>query len=269
MVEEQSDEWFKAIEEAKRLMNVRQNIQMEIAKLACKVCEITSGGSNKSETHHTLKNFADESGIKYKTLSNWVAVYKGVYSRVPVPVREKASYATLSTVAQKVRADTPQAKVIETLKTEMNRSGIEPAISRYCQDLRSLLFNLHKTEIFECDAKILEETFYYVRKLEERFRDLAKEMKLKPAQKSFKLDLQYAASEVGRIKINKCDKQIYAFLRKSGKKDFTPTELGKVFTRKSKTASKVAALRSLQKLETFDLVKKGKNGRYFLSGRSA
>lgn len=74
-------EWARCTEEARRLIQQINQNKIQVAKLATQVCDIQWGGGNHWSGHEgvkTLKEFAKEVAMQYKTLTRWVAVYRYV-----------------------------------------------------------------------------------------------------------------------------------------------------------------------------------------------
>lgn len=69
-------------ERLKSLENSVHACQVEIARLALKVCEIRHGGI--SNDLYTITRFADDIGINRKTVSNWTLVHRGVIEKIGI-----------------------------------------------------------------------------------------------------------------------------------------------------------------------------------------
>lgn len=64
------------VDSAKRLVKQIDSYQSRIAEMAIAVCQIRHGG--KSEGYYTLTDFASDTGINNKTLSEWVSIYRNI-----------------------------------------------------------------------------------------------------------------------------------------------------------------------------------------------
>ena len=70
------------VQKGKRLYKQVKSCKQEIAKMALKVCEIKHGGI--SNNYYTIKDYATDTGIPYKTLQRWVTVYKNILVKVGI-----------------------------------------------------------------------------------------------------------------------------------------------------------------------------------------
>src|SRR5690606_28292286 len=68
------------VELGKELVNKIEAYQAKIAEYACLVCDIRHGGI--STNYYTIKDYANDIGIPYKTLQNWIRVYRNVVKRI-------------------------------------------------------------------------------------------------------------------------------------------------------------------------------------------
>lgn len=64
------------LSDIKELGRKVEAVQIEVAELAIKVCDIKHGGF--SANLYTIKDFAKDIGMHSKTLQNWVAAYRNV-----------------------------------------------------------------------------------------------------------------------------------------------------------------------------------------------
>lgn len=58
--------------------------QMDIAKMAVAVCNISHGGISTNK--YTIKDYAEDIGMGYKTVQNWVSVYRNVALKLETKV---------------------------------------------------------------------------------------------------------------------------------------------------------------------------------------
>jgi hypothetical protein len=274
-VTDKQAEWLKALEEAKSYLKNRKICQMKVAKLAASVCEITKGGGNR-EGRYTIKAFSKGTGLSYKSLCNWIFVYRGIYCRLPKALQEKANYTKLANVSYRVNSSTSQNDIIKYVNEEISRNAIESQLMNYAGDVRAMLYNLKRPDIWNTKMEILEEAHYWIAMCKNQISKLSRVKKIAAVNhgkicgrhgsfsvnKAFELDAQFAESEVGKVKINDLDKKVYAHMRANRKIVYTPSRLGEIFYEGSKMSKKLKALRSLEKLVTLDLVDKVKKGHY-------
>lgn len=274
-ITDKQTQWLLAIDEAKGLLKSRLQNQMLVAEKACAVCEITRGGAGVN-TRYTIKAFAKAIKLNPKTLSNWIFVYRGIYLRLPKPLQEKASYTKLSSVSHRINSTTSRDKLAALVQEEFGKTKMDSLVWSYLGDLRALVFNMKKDQIWNCNKKTLEEMHYWIAQASSELRRLRKVKAIDcvchelvalsssshSPKKAFELDAQFASHETGKVKLNTNDKKGYAFIKTSPKKAFTPTRLGEILFEGSKTAKKLKALRVLTKLHSLDLVTKTDDGAY-------
>lgn len=84
-VDPREKKWTEYVERSKSYVSKMAKFRLEIATMALEVCEIHWGGGTHwkgFETTYTLKRFAEETGISYKTLANWVRIKRNVYDKL-------------------------------------------------------------------------------------------------------------------------------------------------------------------------------------------
>lgn len=75
------------VKQGKRLLEEIGTYQAEIAKMAVEVCDIRHGGKTK-EKIYTMKDFAQDLGMKPKTLQGWVATYRDVVVKAGIEIKD-------------------------------------------------------------------------------------------------------------------------------------------------------------------------------------
>lgn len=77
------------VEEAKGYLEKIDSYQYKVASMALQACQIRHGG--KSTHIYTMADFARDTGMKAKTLSAWVTIYRDVLLPVgkPAPTKEE------------------------------------------------------------------------------------------------------------------------------------------------------------------------------------
>lgn len=132
------EKYLKLVNEAKCLIQKIEAYQSKIAKLAVAACDIRHGG--KSTNLYTLRDFAKDTGLPYKTLQNWVRVYRNVILRLP---KEKQSHSA-KTWSKAVKT---QSILKNQKKASNSRSGLKgkmnnPAFSPSNEDIEALFDNV-------------------------------------------------------------------------------------------------------------------------------
>lgn len=70
-------EYKKLVNLAKEQLEIANEARSRIAILAIKACTIRHGGITKDE-YYTLKDFATDIGVNYRTLSRWVVIQRDI-----------------------------------------------------------------------------------------------------------------------------------------------------------------------------------------------
>lgn len=93
MVKEQWENlltWDEAVKEAKDKVRFIHNSQLDIGRLASKVC-IKCKGGRAYKGQNTITKFAREIGVNKKTLFEWVRLYETVVAKTPIANKESFS----------------------------------------------------------------------------------------------------------------------------------------------------------------------------------
>lgn len=113
----------------KDLVNTINCYQAQIAYYATKVCEIKHGGITRSTTY-TLTKYAADIGIKSKTLSEWVSIYRNVITKVDIdPEKVTKKDWTVATRVQSLYAGEKRTmQALAGLSGKKNK-GYRPDVS--------------------------------------------------------------------------------------------------------------------------------------------
>lgn len=163
------DKWNKAIQSAKSLVSITKEHQMQIAKIALEVCEITHGGGVRLDSQKdkfTIKRFAEEAGLNPRTLSGWIGARRLVYEKLSEEQKRKAKYTDIVWVSRLVNKRTTVLKVRNKFEEHLSIDSYEIKIIRYMCDLRSLCYNFQKqSAAFKCSDNTLKEILFYCSKI--------------------------------------------------------------------------------------------------------
>jgi endogenous inhibitor of DNA gyrase (YacG/DUF329 family) len=145
------DLWQSYVDRARKIVRAMAKDRMELAKIAIQACEIKWGGGGHWTNHddiNTLKKFADEAGISYKTISGYVRAYRNVVEKLPEDVYDDTDYAALTRTSNAVNAKTPKEKVIEVYSKEVGRK-LDYSVSLYTMTkrLKTASFWLESTDL--------------------------------------------------------------------------------------------------------------------------
>ncbi len=118
--------WAEYVNRAKTFVKKMNYNRMQVAQLALDACDIEwGGGSHWSdwEGKRTLKNFAEEVGVQYKTLHRWVGLKRDIIDKLPEGLYEEEKFSVLQATKNKIKRNTPRERVSELYELELSRTG--------------------------------------------------------------------------------------------------------------------------------------------------
>lgn len=165
--------YSELVDEAKYLLEKRELIKLQIAKLAMEACTIRHGG--RSEGLYTLTDFSRDVGIPFKRLSDWVMVYKIVVSKIPEEIKTEKDWNKARKISESItktrtllnkvsgnkgskregkkELDTPKAEILQMFK---HFSETTQSLIYTDESLKRALYHLNKIEdCLERDEKFL------------------------------------------------------------------------------------------------------------------
>lgn len=260
-----------AVNEARDLIKNKDKYQMRIAELALSVCTVKHGGN--SEGLYTIKSFADDSGVKVKTLYNWIDMYKKVYVKLDRAEQDKISMTGLSKISNIVGINPSTKRVRSEAKRELQRKTATK-IARYACELRSLYKNfLDETIYDEIPQELAAQIGFYC----DGILEANKKVKLKSRDGYLGLTHQGTAQtgkasnpgpgtyedDMGvKIKITQKDLKVLKYLQRSSLAKLKPTQIGLKLSNLNSSSSSAWAHRSLVKLVDLGWIKKFDDGSY-------
>lgn len=151
--------WLSYVERAKNIVRSMAKDRMDIAKCAIEACDLVHGGGahwSKFEGVDTLKKFAEDVGISYKTLHNYVRTYRNVVLKVG-DIYDETDYASLVRTSNKVNADTPVEEIKKTYIKEKSRKDASITLNTMVRKLRNVNFWFQTTDISKFDKEDLKQ----------------------------------------------------------------------------------------------------------------
>jgi hypothetical protein len=271
--------WQANVSRAKEIVSIKSHNQMEVARLALEVCEISWGGSQHRDKY-TLSKFAEEIGIAGKTLSNWVAVRKKVYDKLPIAIAQKAGFVSLWGVARRVSPHADSEFVLKKYQ-ELNSSKEDMKMRRYLGYLRSIAHNFQKQNAaMRLDNETMEEYLFYTKIIIRCIKNDRPGLKAKDngisgkdaltnlsAAQALSVSRNHSSrvfmkTEVGDVALTPKDRDIINFIRKTPGKFYSPTELGMKLKGHNRSSASAWAFRTLNKLNGTGLIERNKYGKY-------
>jgi len=92
------------VDMGKKLVEKISAHKVQVCKYALAVCEIRNGGP--SDDYYTLGNYADDIGIKRKTLTNWVEIYRSVVVKLGKDIKTNEDWQSARTAHESLRLET-------------------------------------------------------------------------------------------------------------------------------------------------------------------
>lgn len=280
MKQNKEKQWEENVNEARILIKNYKNSQMRIAKLALEVCEINRGGVKYKDSPFTLKKFAEECGIKPKTLSGWLAVKKNVYDKLDTETRAISSWTTMDMVSRIVTPTESKEKVCKLLKEAAGRGSLDNTMIKYLLSLKGMVYNFQiKDAANKVKKEILEEILFYIEGVRHSIL-LSDHGKIEPKNNGYTSRYHkgsvriggrragsitgYVEDEYGKILLKDKEQAIFDYMVMKKRKSYTPTEIGKEVGKHNDNNASAWAHRSLQKLMAAELVERTPQGHYFL-----
>jgi len=148
--------WAEYVNRAKTFVKKMNYHRMKVAELALEACEIKWGGSNVSGK--TLRDFAREIGVHYKTLHRWVCLKRDVKDKLPEGMYREDDFMALQRTENKVRTNTNPEKVTEIYDRESSRSQHQYILAQLIKRVKTgRYFIVHKAEFDRLGTDELEE----------------------------------------------------------------------------------------------------------------
>lgn len=152
--------WESYVERAKKVVKRINKDRMEIAQLAIEACDIQHGGGNHWKDFqgvYTLHKFAEEIGVHYKTLHNWVVVKRDIKDVIPDEEWEPDNWGAALRTRNKINKKTKPSRILDVYRKERSRQG--PGITfhtmvKRLSDARHYL--LHRMDLTEIDQEDLD-----------------------------------------------------------------------------------------------------------------
>lgn len=273
--------WEKNTSEARSIIAATKNQQIKVATLALEVCEISRGGSSKDL--FTITRFAKEIGVNEKTLSTWMSVKKLCVDKLPKNIVREARYSDLLRTSMLLNKEASSKAVIQAYEKVTGGSSLEMVVKGYIRELRSLHYNFELKDAANlCDEKILQETLYFcngiIKKIKESNRNIVPQINGISSKANIRfISINEAIGNkslknknnfyVGDIKITQKDIKIINFIKRN-KKFHSPTEIGMKLGMHSYNSASTWAYRTLNKLQSLDVVERNKHGHYRWSYKS-
>lgn len=159
------DKWNENVEKARLLISDRKRNQLAVATLALEVCEITWGGSGHRDGR-TLKDFANETGIKYKTLSSWIGTKVNIYDKLKGDLKAKAKWSDLTVASRICGVEASPTEVQKKVGEIVYGSATDTRILKYLQTMRSIYRNMqNESAVLLCKKETLQEIKWFAEQI--------------------------------------------------------------------------------------------------------
>lgn len=162
-------EWARLVKAARERLSSINKARMEVADYALEACTIRHGGGghwNNFEGQTTLRRFAEEIGMSYKTLHTWVQIRKCVIAKLGHGEYDERLYGaamrTLDRLGGEKKGDKANASpdnVRKIYDEEKNRKGDKHHILEAIANLKTVnnKFKNNLIDISKCRAEEVNE----------------------------------------------------------------------------------------------------------------
>lgn len=160
--------WEENINQAKQIIKTTHSNQMEVARLALEVCEITWGGRNNryGSEAYTVKRFAKEVGMHPSTLSNWIAIRKKIYESLTIQLQKKATYTDMWIVAREVGFKKSKHTIQKHMERHLSNNTFDRKIRYYLKQLKSLRSNFKDaSNVKKLEPDTMQELKFYLKSI--------------------------------------------------------------------------------------------------------
>lgn len=145
-------EWDAAVEEARTIFKYMSSGRMEIATKALYACEINHGGGdhwNDFEGVYTLTKFAEDIGIHYKTLHQWVRIKRNIFDKVGSHWNTR-NFMIAIRADTRVQPDMTKKEVTAIYLEEAARTKDSTRFRTLCKNLNTIVnLDIRGKSIFE------------------------------------------------------------------------------------------------------------------------
>ena len=133
---------------------------MDIATMALEACEINYGGGDHWKKHKdvfTLKKFAEEIGMTYKTLHRWVKVKRDIVDKLPEGYYdEDTDFAAATSAANEIKRDATEEDIKAAFDKWKERGTDEHYLLQLHRRTKSgAYFIQNRADLSELDVDIL------------------------------------------------------------------------------------------------------------------
>lgn len=152
--------WNELVNKAKAKVQTMHRARMEVAALAMEACDIKWGGGEHWTGHKnvkTMKAFATEIQVSYKTLAQWVRVKRNIHDKLPPGVWQDDKYMIAMRVDRKTKRNAKPKDVMQAYLKELERKDDGLILQQACKRLSTLHFFIHQkirwTEVDQAELR--------------------------------------------------------------------------------------------------------------------
>lgn len=143
-----NNDWFKTDERVKKLIKNCMELEastssnrMQIAQNTLEFCQIVHGGTQMYAT--TMKWFAENIGINYKTLSNWVYIKKNIWDKLSEEEKKSTTFTMMSRTYRSTRQTVGEVNPLTNRrKCSITKSDLKLQKNRIDDKLLDISFKL-------------------------------------------------------------------------------------------------------------------------------
>jgi hypothetical protein len=254
--------WKRAIEEGKKLVQLKENNQLKIAALALSVCEIgiQGGRKDRNKNRFTINDFSKGIGLHESTVHTWIAQKRNVFDKLDKSIQSKVLYKDIYFVHKLVSKSTPREEVKKRVLERINTNGKhspELKMRAYLVTLKTIAYNFEERSVgITLKTQTLEEIKYYIDKIASHLKNVKAKNHYIVSVPFTKLNGQYTD-----WKITEKDKKVLEYV-KDRKVPIGPTEIGSKAGKRTGPNASSWALSSLVKWVDLGKITKTRDGLY-------
>jgi hypothetical protein len=184
--------WKELVNKAKAKIKTMHRARMEVAGWAMEACDIHWGGGDHWTGHKnvkTMKAFATEIGVSYKTLAQWVRVKRNVHDKLPPGVWQDDKYMIAMRTSKKIKRNAKPKDVMQVYLKELERKDDALILQQANKRMSTMHYFIHqKIRWEEVDREELVELRDYCADIMDRINLEIGEKYERPEDAEFNMD---------------------------------------------------------------------------------
>lgn len=105
-------EYERLVERGSEIVSNMKTAKYDLCELALKVCRIQVGGHVTDKPYYSIKRYAEDIGMNYKSLAKWLEEHRNVVKKLPIKPKAE-DYKVIRQVMKRVNSKNTIAEVRE------------------------------------------------------------------------------------------------------------------------------------------------------------